>query len=48
VPNQNGEVDGCVEVEPQLLEKINNNPQDYYVNIHTEAYSNGAIRGQLF
>ena len=47
VPNEEGEVDECVSVDPQLLEKIKNNPQDYYINIHTETYPDGAIRGQL-
>lgn len=43
-----GRAEGCAEVETGLLKKINENPQDYYVNIYTNPYPDGAIRGQLF
>ena len=42
-----GKADGCVQVDQALLKKINANPQDYYINIHTNPYPDGAIRGQL-
>lgn len=42
-----GKAEECVEVNPDLLKKINANPQDYYINIHTNPYPDGAIRGQL-
>ena len=38
---------GCVAVRSGLAEKIQNNPKRYYVNLHTEGYPDGAIRGQL-
>ena len=47
IPNGEGEAEGCVSVDSALLEKIKNNPQDYYINVHNNSYPNGAIRGQL-
>jgi hypothetical protein len=43
-----GAYDGCVkEVKKKLIKKIIAKPENYYVNIHTEEYPDGAIRGQL-
>lgn len=39
--------DVCVEVEPDLLKDIANNRPGYYINVHTEEFPSGAIRGQL-
>ena len=40
--------DGCINgVDPALVADIAANPEDYYVNIHTDAHPNGAVRGQL-
>lgn len=47
VPNSEGRIDECITVENSLLKAIKDNPQDYYVNVHTSAYPEGAIRGQL-
>jgi hypothetical protein len=39
---------GCVEnVNPTTVKAIRDDPGSHYVNIHTEEYKNGAIRGQL-
>jgi hypothetical protein len=39
---------GCVnDVDRDLIRAIRRHPRDYYVNIHTTEFPNGAIRGQL-
>jgi hypothetical protein len=38
---------GCVKAKASLLEAILKTPSNYYVNVHTKKYPNGAIRGQL-
>jgi hypothetical protein len=38
---------GCVDADQALLESIVSNPDGHYVNLATDQYPNGAIRGQL-
>jgi CHRD domain len=41
-------VGGCARgVDDALMNRILDNPQGFYVNIHTPFYEGGAIRGQL-
>lgn len=37
----------CVTVDPTLARNLTNNPQRFYVNIHTAKYPAGALRAQL-
>ncbi|MBD3730299.1 MAG: CHRD domain-containing protein [Sphingomonadales bacterium] len=37
----------CVDADATLIRKIGKAPENYYVNVHSAKYPNGAIRGQL-
>ena len=38
---------GCSQADPALVSGLQENPENYYVNVHNEEYPEGAIRGQL-
>lgn len=38
---------GCVLAPTKTIRAVLDDPGDYYVNVHTREYPNGAIRGQL-
>ena len=42
-----GAASGCVDVDPTIAQAILKNPHKYYFNVHTAAFPNGAVRGQL-
>ncbi|HVF26457.1 MAG TPA: CHRD domain-containing protein [Anaerolineales bacterium] len=46
-PDADGSSSGCVSANPDLIKAIRQNPENYYVNIHTTDYPAGAVRGQL-
>ena len=43
----NGTSSGCTTVTRSLADAIRKAPQGYYVNVHTNLFPSGAIRGQL-
>jgi hypothetical protein len=42
-----GASSGCTTIDPALGQAILKNPHKYYANVHTGAFPNGAVRGQL-
>jgi hypothetical protein len=46
-PDATGLSTGCVAAPTALLNQIRISPADFYVNIHTSEFPNGAVRGQL-
>lgn len=39
--------DACIAMEPDQIKKILADPAGFYVNIHTDDFPKGAVRGQL-
>jgi hypothetical protein len=46
-PPTSGSVTDCATADPALARDIVQNPENYYVNVHTTVFPGGAIRGQL-
>ena len=38
---------GCIQADPVVAQQILDAPQNFYVNVHTTDFKDGAIRGQL-
>ena len=38
---------GCADVDAPLIGRMAANPDNFYVNVHTQMYPQGAVRGQL-
>ncbi|MDQ4035154.1 MAG: CHRD domain-containing protein [Chloroflexota bacterium] len=45
-PDDDGMFEGCF-TDATLAAAIEESPADYYINVHSETYPNGAVRGQL-
>jgi hypothetical protein len=42
-----GSASNCVAADEELIKAIRQNPEGYYVNVHSTVFPAGAIRGQL-
>jgi hypothetical protein len=43
-----GKSSGCTEVDADVADAIRANPSAFYVNVHTNPFPGGAVRGQIF
>ena len=38
---------GCANADATLIGRMTTNPRNFYVNVHSRAHPQGAVRGQL-
>ena len=46
-PPTNGASNSCVTASADLIKRIRQNPENFYINVHNADFPNGAVRGQL-
>ena len=46
-PAADGKSKGCVDASADLIKRIRQTPENFYVNVHNAAFPGGAVRGQL-
>ncbi|MDM7924352.1 MAG: CHRD domain-containing protein [Pyrinomonadaceae bacterium] len=46
-PDANGTSSGCVDADAELIKRIRQSPELFYVNVHNAEFADGAVRGQL-
>ena len=46
-PAANGKSKGCVDASAELIKRIRQTPENFYVNVHNAEFPDGAVRGQL-
>jgi hypothetical protein len=46
-PPTNGASNSCLAADAELIKRIRQNPENFYINVHTADFPNGAVRGQL-
>ena len=46
-PGADGTSKGCVDASADLIKRIRQTPENFYVNVHNAEFPNGAVRGQL-
>jgi len=46
-PPTKGVSANCTQIPPELTQGLMKKASDYYVNVHNDAFPNGAIRGQI-
>ena len=46
-PPAEGSSKNCVSADAELIKRIRQNPENFYVNVHNAEFPNGAVRGQL-
>ena len=46
-PDETGRSSGCVPADRDLIKAMRQNPEAYYVNVHSTEHRPGAVRGQL-